>query len=137
MGESPTEKARVEIDGTTYILKPWGYEDGTRWAFRLSRLGATALGAHPSNTAAIAALLGEITEEDFVALRNVVMKHTEIEVTDDHERTKPVALDPQVNLKGRLHVVAALMKAHLEREFAPFFSRLGELLGDGAERKGS
>lgn len=136
---SPTEGTIVEIDGLRLRLRPWAYEDGTRWSFRLL---AIAGAAHASLAKAktvhqqIGAALEIATEQDFIGLRDAAIRHTDL-VVDEAGVDNFIQVKPDVHLRGRVFVVYALMKAHLEAQFSDFFGRLGDLFGSAPPPKGS
>jgi hypothetical protein len=130
-----TEGTRVTIDGLKLRLLPWGYDEGTRWSFRLLTLAGRIKGAAGSDmqsARAIGAMIATATETDFVDLRDAAVKYTEL-VVDEAGREVFIPLKPDVHLRGRTYVTVALMKAHVEAQFADFFARLGELFAASAQ----
>lgn len=117
------EATRVDIDGDTYQLRLWSTKDGQRWAFRLARIAASSLGSTSS-------LLAAVDEETFFALVERVEHYTDLIGTDDsgHETVRPLAKLSAVHLRGKHGTTAALVRAHVEKEFAHFFTELGGIL---------
>lgn len=120
---------RITIDGDVYELRPWAYKDGQRWAFRLVRLLAPAVGAHGSEREAIGAVLEQLDEATLVAFADACETYTSVVTHDEagHELVRPLSKVAAVHMVGKYFALAALMKAHGEAQFGDFFGRLGEL----------
>lgn len=131
-----TGDKRIEIKGTAYRLRPWAYEDGASWLFRLTQVAIGGMGQHASENAAIAAVLSKVTEKDFAELRAVCAKYTELVVRSDEGVEEFVQLKESVHLRGKYGAMVALLKAHIEAEFADFFVEIDGLI-DRESAKGS
>jgi hypothetical protein len=128
------EPKRIELDGVVYELRPWTYADGKKWAFRLVRALAPAIGAHGTERDAIASVLDGIDEATLVAFSETCEGYTNLITHDDagRELVRPLSKVAAVHMAGRYWAMAALMKAHAEAQFGDFFARLGELFRSGA-----
>ena len=131
----PTEEIRLDVDGHTYWLRPWSQRDGARWLFRLLKVASSAIavGAVTRGTEleVIGSSLGAIDDDMFEEFAKVVYRQTDVEI----DRGKRVELEKvvAVHLRGRHHVLMALIQAHIKREFGGFFGKVPALLGDRAK----
>jgi hypothetical protein len=133
-----TREKRIAIGEATYELTPWRFEDASLWAFRFLRwvgMVGGLVGNAKSDLEALMAVIAVLKESDFIALRDQVVKQTRLVTPENPNETIP--LDAQVHLSGRLLVLVALIRAHLEGEFAPFFDGLGSVLGKLDQPQGS
>jgi hypothetical protein len=133
------EDRRLDVDGTTYRLRPWSYKDGRRWLFRLVTIAASArASASVSEMAAVGKLLEELDERTFEELCDTCERYTDVVSMDGgREGLVPLTKIVATHMPGRYVDLGMLLRAHLEAEFAPFFSRVGEVFAGLVERKGS
>jgi hypothetical protein len=131
------EPREITIDDRTYHLRPWSYEDGRRWLYRLVTLIANAGAAGGTDMQRVGAIVGELDEATFERLCATVEKYTDLVVEKDGRSGRvPLSKGVGEHMRGRYFDLVALLKAHLEAEYAGFFDRLGELLpGDGEKAK--
>lgn len=131
------EHPRITVDGSTYALRPWSYKDGRRWLYRL--VGVLASATHGlgggTEAAAIGAVLASVDEPTFEAFADTCEKYTDLIVHDEegNERVQPLAKVASAHMRGRYVDMVAIMRAHVEAQYADFFSRVGELLGVDAD----
>jgi hypothetical protein len=118
---------RLEIEGRTYELRPWTPADGEPMSFRLLKIAVGVGGAEDD----VNSVLARVTEKDFADLRDLVVRYTDIVTRDPstgEELVRPLARHRE-ELAGRYQDLLALVVAHLQHEFGPFFSSLPTVLG--------
>lgn len=127
---------RITVGDTTYELRPWSYEDGSRWLFRLSSMVIPAAGVEgeAASMAGLALVLQGANVEDFVDLRKTCEQYTSVVFQKDGaENVVPLASVLTTHMRGRYLDMLAIMKAHLMREYADFFAGLAGVLGGPAK----
>lgn len=129
---------RIMVGDTTYELRRWSYEDGSRWLFRLGAVLLPvigAAGAAASDTAAVITLVQAVDVDDFVELRAFCEDHTSVVIRKDgKELVQPLsdvltahmrALGPE---DAYFHMLS-FMKAHCVAQFAGFFAKARGAIG--------
>src|SRR5688500_10771390 len=130
-----TDSKDIRIGDSTYRLRPWSYQDGRAWLHRLVQMIASTLaGANPDEAAAaVGAGVKSIDAQMFVELCDVVERYTDVvSMKDGKVAVVPLSKVATQYMRGRHFELVALIKAHLEAEYADFFGRVGELLPGGA-----
>lgn len=141
--KSPTEPMRVEINGRTYQLRPWGVDDGHLWCFRVLRIMTAAAAEHGNEGAAILAVLQAVDEKTFMDFRDVCMKYTDL-IGEDAQGRETVQQLSRIkeHLRGEYAALMRLLRAHITEQFSAPFAEIarelrGGTTGEEASRKGS
>lgn len=132
---SMTEARRIEVDDVAYRLRPWGYQDGRRWLFRLlSTISGLQVGG--GDAAQLGAILNHFGEKNFEELVEVCERYTDLvqRSEDGRESIVPLAKVAKVHMRRRYVDLFMILRGHLEMEFTDFLARLPELLAKGAAR---
>ena len=127
------EPTRVEIDGHTYQLRPWGWQDARQWGFRLFSLFVKNPGDKSSFTAgSVGGALANLDASTYEAYCGLVEKYTDL-VSEDGTAIRPLSTVASKHMCGRMPTWLHLLRLHTEREFGPFFDALRSVLGKAAE----
>ena len=126
-GVQPTtlQPRRITIDGTTYSLRRWAFEDAFVWMHRILATVPAVL-EEKSDSARLGKLLKEFGLAQFQELWSVVARHTDVVGKEGMVALPDIAA---VHMQGRLFDAAKLIAEHLTQEYAPFLPRLREIVG--------
>lgn len=122
---------RIEIEGREYELRPWTPADGELMAFRLLKI-VVAEGKE-----GISDVLSGVSDKDFVDLRDLVVKYTDVVTRDPEtgeELVRPLSKN-RSEIQGRYQDLLALVAGHVRHEFGPFFSSLPTVLGSAVGKQ--
>ncbi len=125
------EPQRITVDDRTYQLRPWSHKDGRRWLYRLLAMGTkfAAAAKESSDEAAVSVLVRELGEQTFEELCEVCIGYTDLVHMDGgREAVLPLSEVAAVQMQRRYLDLAHIIRGHLRAEYAPFFSRIGEVL---------
>lgn len=126
---------RVHVGEDDYSLRPWGSEESIGWLFDILKAIGAALGNHPSQLAAVMAVIHGLDRATFLAFRKAVLKYTDLVTPDPsgRERVQNLATVAEVHLQRKPTQLVQLMIEHVKLEFLPFFVDLPALLDAGKE----
>jgi hypothetical protein len=134
------DKQRIEADGETYELSPWGSEDGAKWQGvimeHVLNLDVAALKKNEDEEGAgmdaLRNVLQPFIRDHWLDFWRVCVRHTNyVAVVDGRETVQPLDRIEKQHMTRKANARFLIMRQHFEAEFGDFLRRgLRDALAD-------